>query len=46
MEVARIPILQIENYLVASIQTALHDKAATQFRDDLLSASMQPKPEG
>jgi rsbT antagonist protein RsbS len=46
MEVARIPILQIENYLVASIQTALHDKAATQFRDDLLERIYATKARG
>ena len=46
MEVVRIPILQIENYLVASIQTALHDKAAIQFRDDLLERIYATKARG
>ena len=46
MEITRIPILQIENYLVASIQTALHDKAATQFRDDLLERIYETKARG
>ena len=46
MEVIRIPILQIENYLIASIQTALHDKAATQFRDDLLERIYATKTRG
>ena len=36
MEIYRIPILQIEDFLVASIQTPLHDAAAVQFKDDLL----------
>jgi rsbT antagonist protein RsbS len=46
MEVTRIPILQIENYLVASIQMALHDEAATQFRDDLLERIYATKAKG
>jgi len=46
MEVVRIPILQIEEYLVASIQTALHDRAAEQFRDDLLARIYETKAKG
>ncbi|RLC64778.1 MAG: anti-anti-sigma factor, partial [Chloroflexota bacterium] len=45
-EVVRIPILQIEEYLVASIQTALHDRAAEQFRDDLLARIYETKAKG
>ena len=45
-EVVRIPILQIEEYLVASIQTALHDRAAEQFRDDLLARIYETKSKG
>ncbi len=32
----RIPILKIGHALVASIQVALHDASAVQFKDDLL----------
>ena len=46
MEAVRIPILQIEEYLVASIQTALHDRAAEQFRDDLLARIYETKAKG
>jgi len=46
MEAVRIPILQIEEYLVASIQTALHDRAAEQFRDDLLGRIHETKAKG
>ncbi len=42
----RIPILQIENFLVASIQTALHDRSAVQFRDDLLQRIHETKAKG
>jgi len=46
MAEVRIPILQIEEYLVASIQTALHDRAAEQFRDDLLARIYETKAKG
>jgi rsbT antagonist protein RsbS len=32
----RIPILKVGNILIASIQVALHDASAMQFKDDLL----------
>jgi rsbT antagonist protein RsbS len=32
----RIPILKVGNVLIASIQVALHDASAMQFKDDLL----------
>jgi len=42
----RIPILQIEDFLVASIQVALHDRSAVQFRDDLLQRIHETKAKG
>jgi rsbT antagonist protein RsbS len=45
-ELTRIPILQIENFLVASIQVALHDHSAVQFRDDLLLRIFETKAKG
>jgi rsbT antagonist protein RsbS len=46
MEVSRIPILQIQDFLVASVQIELHDRAATQFRDDLLQRIYETKARG
>jgi rsbT antagonist protein RsbS len=46
MEIYRIPILQIEDFLVASIQTPLHDAAAVQFKDDLLERIYSTKARG
>jgi rsbT antagonist protein RsbS len=46
MEFARIPILQIEDYLVASIQTPLRDTQAEQFKDDLLDRIYATKAHG
>lgn len=45
-ELIRIPILQIEDFLVASIQVALHDRSAVQFRDDLLQRIFETKAKG
>lgn len=45
-EMIRIPILQIEDFLVASIQVALHDRSAVQFRDDLLQRIYDTKAHG
>jgi rsbT antagonist protein RsbS len=45
-EAPRIPILQIEDYLVASIQTELHDQIAVQFKDDLLQRIYTTKTRG
>jgi len=45
-ELIRIPILQIEDFLVASIQVALHDRSAVQFRDDLLQRTYETKARG
>ncbi|MEF3275754.1 STAS domain-containing protein [Chloroflexus sp.] len=36
MDTLRIPILKIGDILIASIQVALHDASAVQFKDDLL----------
>jgi rsbT antagonist protein RsbS len=43
---SRIPILQIEDFLVASVQAALHDRAAMQFKDDLLQRIHETKAQG
>jgi rsbT antagonist protein RsbS len=42
----RIPILKVEHVLVASIQTALHDSTAIQFKDDLLEKIHETKASG
>ncbi len=42
----RIPILQIERFLVASIQVALHNSSAVQFKDDLLTAIHRTRARG
>ena len=46
MESIRIPILQIEDYLVASIQMPLHDTQAERFKDDLLDRIYRTKARG
>lgn len=46
IEMIRIPILQIEDFLVASIQVSLHDRSAVQFRDDLLQKIYETKAKG
>ncbi len=45
-EIPRIPILKIEDYLVASIQVALHDRSAIQFKDDILHRIYETKAKG
>ena len=45
-EIPRIPILKIEDYLVASIQVALHDRSAVQFKDDILHRIYETKARG
>lgn len=42
----RIPILKIGDVLVASIQVALHDASAVQFKDDLLQKIHDTKARG
>jgi rsbT antagonist protein RsbS len=46
VNITRIPILQIENYLIASVQTELHDQTAVQFKDDLLQCIYETKARG
>jgi rsbT antagonist protein RsbS len=46
LDIARIPILQIEDFLVASVQVSLHDRLAEQFRDDLLKRIYETKSKG
>ena len=46
MEIIRIPILKIEDFLVASIQTALHDVQAMDFKDSLLQRIYETKAKG
>jgi rsbT antagonist protein RsbS len=43
---SRIPILQIEDFLVASVQASLHDRAAMEFKDDLLQRIHETKAQG
>ncbi|NJN65193.1 MAG: STAS domain-containing protein [Chloroflexaceae bacterium] len=42
----RIPILKVEEVLIASIQVALHDASAVQFKDDLLQKIHDTKARG
>ncbi|NJN68080.1 MAG: STAS domain-containing protein [Chloroflexaceae bacterium] len=42
----RIPILKIGNVLIASIQIALHDSTAIQFKNDLLEKIHETKARG
>lgn len=37
MKLAEIPILELENFLVCTIQRELHDRAAEQFQDSLVT---------
>ncbi|HNP87710.1 MAG: STAS domain-containing protein [Chloroflexi bacterium SZAS-1] len=46
MESLRIPILKIGEVLIASIQTALHDSSAVQFKDDLLQRIYETRARG
>ena len=46
MEIIRIPILKIEDFLIASIQTALHDVQAMDFKDSLLQRIYETKSKG
>ena len=45
-KVLRIPILQMQDLLIASVQVELHDRAAMQFRDDLLRRIHETKARG
>lgn len=46
MNSVRIPILKVEDVLIASIQVALHDASAVQFKDDLLEKIHDTKARG
>jgi rsbT antagonist protein RsbS len=46
VESLRIPILKIGEVLIASIQTALHDSSAVQFKDDLLQRIYETRARG
>lgn len=46
MESLRIPILKIGDVLIASIQVALHDSSAVQFKEDLLNRIYETKARG
>lgn len=46
MNSLRIPILKVGDVLVASIQVALHDASAVQFKDDLLQKIHDTKARG
>lgn len=46
MNSLRIPILKVGNVLIASIQVALHDASAVQFKDDLLEKIHATKARG
>ncbi|WP_322815862.1 STAS domain-containing protein [Chloroflexus sp.] len=46
MDNLRIPILKIGNILIASIQVALHDASAVQFKDDLLQKIYDTRARG
>lgn len=46
MDNLRIPILKIGDILIASIQVALHDASAVQFKDDLLQKIHDTRAKG
>ncbi len=46
MESLRIPILKIGDVLIASVQVALHDSSAVQFKEDLLNRIYETKARG
>ena len=46
MESLRIPILKIGDVLIASIQVALHDSSAVQFKEDLLNRIYETQARG
>ncbi|NJK78440.1 MAG: STAS domain-containing protein [Chloroflexaceae bacterium] len=46
MNSLRIPILKVGDVLIASIQVALHDASAVQFKDDLLEKIHATKARG
>jgi len=46
IEASRIPILQIEEFLVASVQVELYDKSAVMFKENLLERIYETKAKG
>lgn len=46
MDTVHIPILKVGDVLIASIQVALHDASAVQFKDDLLQKVHDTKARG
>lgn len=46
MDSQQIPILKIGNILIASIQMALHDTSAIQFKDNLLNKIYETRARG
>ena len=46
IELSRIPILKIEEFLVASIQVELYDKSAVMFKENLLERIYETKAKG
>jgi rsbT antagonist protein RsbS len=46
IEVSRIPILKIEEFLVASVQVELYDKSAVMFKENLLERIYETKSKG
>jgi rsbT antagonist protein RsbS len=46
IEASRIPILQIDEYLVASVQVELYDKSAVMFKESLLQRIHETKAKG
>ena len=46
IEATRIPILEIEEFLVASVQVELYDKSAVMFKEQLLQRIYETKAKG
>jgi len=46
IEASRIPILKIEEFLVASVQVELYDKSAMVFKENLLQRIYETKAKG
>ena len=46
IEASRIPILQIQEFLVASVQVELYDKSAVLFKENLLERIYETKAKG
>jgi rsbT antagonist protein RsbS len=46
IEASRIPILQIDEFLVASVQVELYDKSAVMFKESLLQRIYETKSKG